>query len=87
MSRKPTSDVERAPDKPSRGAPCNGCGLCCAVERCQAAVIAIGEGPGPCPLMKFHDGQFWCGLVETEEAAGMEPLIASTLGIGTGCFA
>ncbi len=77
--------MEHAPEKPNRGKPCNGCGFCCAAERCQAAVIAIGGGPGPCPLMNFHDGRFWCGLVETEKAAGMEPIIAGVLGIGTGC--
>ncbi len=77
--------MEHAPEKPNRGKPCNGCGLCCAAERCQAAVMVIGEGPGPCPLMRFHDGRFWCGLVETEKAVGMEPIIAAVLGIGTGC--
>ena len=74
-----------APEKPIRGQPCNGCGLCCAVELCKIAEMA-GETATPCRFMNFHDGRFWCGFVETERAAGMEPLIADGLGIGTGCF-
>ena len=75
------------PEKPKRGLPCNGCGFCCLAERCEAAVIAIGDAPGPCPLLTLHDNRFWCGLVETESAASMEPLIKIALGIGTGCQA
>ena len=77
--------MDRAPEKPRNGESCNGCGFCCAAERCQAAVISLGEGPGPCPLMIFHSGRFWCLLVETEREAGMDPLIANALGIGSGC--
>lgn len=78
---------ERAPEKPEKGQPCNGCGFCCAAELCYAAELALGDVPPPCPLMSFRDGRFWCHLVETERAAGMEPLISKALGIGTGCCA
>lgn len=54
---------DRAPEKPPYGAPCNGCGFCCAAERCILSVEMIGAGPGPCPAMEFEQGRFWCGLV------------------------
>ncbi len=79
--------MEIAPDKPADGEPCNGCGLCCAAELCQAGEMAFGDVPAPCPGMSFREGRFWCKLVETERAAGMEPIIENSLGIGAGCFA
>ncbi len=81
--------MDRAPEKPDKGQPCNGCGFCCAVELCKIAEMA-GEEEGwdspPCPLITFHDGRFWCRVVETEKMVGMEPLIAKALGIGTECL-
>ncbi len=82
-----SDDFETGPEKPPWDTPCNGCGFCCAAERCVAAEIAIGEGPGPCPLLTFHDGRFWCEMIETETDENMEPLIRNTLGIGKGCQA
>lgn len=78
-------EPRKAPERPDDGQPCNGCGFCCAAELCDGAVMALGDVPAPCPLMTYHDGRFWCRLVETEKQAGMEPLIAKALGIGTGC--
>lgn len=85
-----------APEKPRFGSPCNGCGLCCAVERCGIAVEYLGAGPGPCPAMVFEDRRFWCGLVRTphrflgtprfgDELLGKE--ISRLLGVGKGCDA
>lgn len=78
--------MDCAPEKPPRGSRCNGCGLCCAAELCQAAEIVLGPVEPPCPLLNFHDGRFWCALVEAEAAAGMEPLIRNALGVGNGCL-
>lgn len=80
---------------PSRGLPTSG-SIACSTKTTEQCYLgyghaegdiegAIGDGAGPCPLMAFHDGRFRCGLVETEKAAGMEPLIAKALGIGSGC--
>jgi len=76
----------KAPEKPEEGQKCNGCGFCCAAERCVPAILAIGDGPGPCPLMVFEEGRFWCGLVMLEKEKGLEPLVRNILGIGRGCF-
>ena len=78
--------MNNAPDKPKNGEPCNGCGYCCASELCVAAEIALGDVPAPCPLMRFKEGRFWCGLVLTEKENGMAPMIATSLGIGIGCL-
>ena len=76
---------ELAPAKPEYGAPCNGCGFCCAAELCHAAEMVLGPGPGPCPLLSFHDNRFWCSLVETEQSNALEPILTNALGIGSGC--
>lgn len=55
--------TQTAPPKPIEGQPCNGCGFCCAAERCLIAVEVIGPGPAPCPAMEFEDGRFWCGIL------------------------
>jgi hypothetical protein len=58
--------TSRAPEKPPHGAPCNGCGLCCAAEPCALAGEYLGQAPdeGPCRALEFDDGRFWCGLVQ-----------------------
>ena len=76
------------PPKPKYGAPCNGCGLCCAAQLCEIGKMAFGEdGPLPCPALKMSlDGsRTVCAFVMTEEAAGMPPMIRESLGIGLGC--
>lgn len=70
---------------PGEEKPCNGCGLCCAAEPCSIAVEAGADGPGPCPFLTAHDGRWWCALVECEARAGLPPLIADALAIGTAC--
>ena len=74
-----------APEKPAAGEKCNGCGFCCASERCGLAIEAIGEGDGPCPLMVFDKDRFLCSLVIVEESSGLEKILHKALGIGKGC--
>ena len=85
---------EVAPEKPQEGAPCNGCGLCCAAEPCGLAVELLGATAGPCPAMEFVDGRFWCGLVRNPStyldtlAFGdhmLGAIFAQALGVGRGC--
>ncbi len=42
---------EVAPEKPEEGAPCNGCGFCCAADPCGLAVEFLDATAGPCPAM------------------------------------
>lgn len=75
------------PKKPKRGAPCNFCGVCCAIELCIAGEMAFPGASAPCPALKLRgDGKStYCQLVAIEKVAGMEPMLAEALGIGKGC--
>lgn len=84
----------RAPEKPAEGAPCNGCGLCCAAEPCLIAQDFLGATEGPCPAMVFAESRFWCGLVvkpsdylDVPEFANgvIGDRIGNALGVGKGC--
>lgn len=73
--------------KPRSGTPCNGCGLCCALELCHVGELAFPGASAPCPALKIRgDGKStYCQLVAVEAAAGMTPMIRDGLGIGRGC--
>jgi len=89
------------PSKPAFGSPCNGCGICCQLERCHFSVeiFGAGPGPGPCPALEDGDGRTWCGVLRNPEkyfgAGAFEktdvPIgqfqvnFASVLAIGAGC--
>ena len=38
-----------APPKPAVGAPCNGCGVCCAAAPCPASLLIFSRRREPCP--------------------------------------
>lgn len=73
------------PPKPRYLEACNGCGLCCSVEVCEAGKIAMPGVKAPCPMLEFRDGRTFCKLVATEKAFGLEPILAKALAIGVGC--
>jgi len=54
-----------APLKPAEGLPCNGCGVCCALETCPAARLRFRQKAGPCPALEWAAGQnrYHCGLL------------------------
>jgi hypothetical protein len=54
-----------APDKPAEGLPCNGCGVCCALETCPAARLRFLQKTGPCPALEWSagSGRYQCGLL------------------------
>lgn len=54
-----------APAKPAAGQPCNGCGVCCALETCPAGRLRFWRGAGPCPALEWSagDGRYQCGLL------------------------
>lgn len=57
--------------KPTHGAPCNRCGLCCQATLCIVAArvfkgVALPRGghiAGPCPALSHDDTGSVCGLV------------------------
>lgn len=54
-----------APSKPAEGAPCNGCGVCCALETCPAARLRFLQKSGPCPALEWSGdkSRYHCGLL------------------------
>ncbi len=51
------------PEKPKYGNPCNGCGVCCQLQRCYFSAEIFGAGPGPCPALEDENGRAWCGVL------------------------
>lgn len=43
-----------APEKPAVGQPCNGCGVCCALETCPLARLRFWQRHGPCPALLWQ---------------------------------
>jgi hypothetical protein len=54
-----------APPKPAAGEPCNGCGICCAAERCPVAWLFLPLGGGACGALEWDGaaGRYRCGMV------------------------
>lgn len=54
-----------APDKPAEGEPCNGCGICCALETCPAGRLRFLQKQGPCPALEWSapESRYHCGLL------------------------
>jgi hypothetical protein len=54
-----------APPKPASGAPCNGCGACCAALPCPLSRLLLGHRTGYCPALQWQAGEsrYVCGLV------------------------
>lgn len=80
--------------KPTKGASCNGCGLCCAAQACGLAREFLGAVGGPCPALERDDSRFWCGLLRVphkylgtfpEADYLLQPTFAYMLGAGAGC--
>ncbi len=73
------------PPKPRFAEPCNYCGLCCKNQVCELAAMAFPGASAPCPGLDVRQNVALCSLVVIEAAAGMEPMLAKSLGIGCGC--
>ncbi len=54
-----------APAKPAEGQPCNGCGICCALETCPPGRLRFMRAKGPCPALEWSEpaGCYRCGLL------------------------
>lgn len=54
-----------APAKPAPDAPCNGCGVCCAVEPCPVGVVLTGRRTGACKALAWSESasRYRCELV------------------------
>lgn len=59
-----------APAKPTLGAACNGCGVCCLAEPCPAGVVVSRRRHGRCNALEWADDEqrYRCGLVRDPAA-------------------
>ena len=90
-----------APPKPALGAPCNGCGTCCAVEPCPPGMLISLRTRGRCRLLRFDSAgsRYRCALMPASQAAPRSALativewprrlqrrlVARWIGAGLGC--
>jgi hypothetical protein len=79
-----------APPKPAHGAPCNGCGVCCASEPCPAGMLLSLRMRGRCRLLRFEPSQarYRCGLMAGSSGTLrglLQALAARWIGAGLGC--
>ncbi|WP_245651175.1 hypothetical protein [Paramagnetospirillum marisnigri] len=84
----------RAPPKPPCGAPCNGCGVCCAAETCPLGIILFRTRRGPCPALGWDEAatRYVCDLLaRPRRVMGWLPtrwgerLAARWISAGSGC--
>lgn len=83
VHRQPT-----APAKPSEGAPCNGCGLCCLVAPCPLGILVSRRFNGACIALHWSasDVRYQCSMVTTSpKVVGW--LARRWISAGTGCDA
>lgn len=85
------------PPKPTFGAPCNGCGACCAAAPCPLSRILLSHRDGPCPALAWSgvERRYHCGMVVAPARylrwlpLRLEPLAARLahrwIAAGTGC--
>ncbi len=54
-----------APPKPEQGAPCNGCGVCCAAEPCPLGIWLSRRWRGACVALTWsdEDSRYLCGAL------------------------
>jgi hypothetical protein len=86
-----------APPKPDYGAPCNGCGGCCAAGPCPVAHVFLFQIKGQCKALLWRGDtyRYMCGMVvcpdhymslipeKWRERCGR--FFASRIAVGLGC--
>jgi hypothetical protein len=98
MKEAPFQEVElhpRSPQKPSFGAPCNGCGVCCAAAPCPVAMAFLFQFRGKCRALLWQDERYVCGMVVCPDTyvkllpkawrEGSCRFFASRIAAGQGC--
>jgi hypothetical protein len=85
-----------APAKPPTGLPCNGCGLCCAVEPCPLGMLLSRRIKGACSALSWSapERRYVCGALAQPTQwlpwlpkAWAERLVRRWIAAGTACDA
>lgn len=60
----------QSPPKPPPGAPCNGCGLCCAAEPCPLGIVLTRRRRGRCAALQWDEAgqRHLCGALAAPRA-------------------
>ncbi|MFN4148582.1 MAG: hypothetical protein ACK4E4_03430 [Rhodocyclaceae bacterium] len=77
-----------APQKPAFGAPCNGCGVCCALTPCPLSRLSLRHRDGSCPALTWQGERYVCGLVVAPQGFIRwlpRRLRLRWIGVGWGC--
>ncbi|MEJ7137742.1 hypothetical protein [Amphibiibacter pelophylacis] len=82
-----------APVQPPLGAPCNGCGVCCALSPCPLGRVLTQRLSGPCALLRWQEdaGLYRCGALAAAAAApwplrsAAQALAGRWIAAGQGC--
>lgn len=77
-----------APAKPAQGAPCNGCGVCCAADPCPVARLFLWQWRGACRALIWDEstGHYRCGMLsDPAKHSRIVPAICN--GLAKGFFA
>lgn len=58
-----------AAPKPAWGEPCNGCGVCCAVEPCPVGMLLSRRRTGACVALTWNEveNRYRCGVASEPE--------------------
>jgi len=87
----------QSPEKPGYGAPCNGCGVCCAAGPCPVAFAFLFQFRGKCRALLWQDepSRYVCGMAACpdvyvklipEKWRGYSGrFFASCIAVGAGC--
>jgi len=85
----------QSPEKPVYGAPCNGCGVCCAAGPCPVALVFLFQFKGKCRALLWQDERYVCGMVASPDRyvklipekwrASGGRFFASRIAAGAGC--
>ncbi len=86
-----------APPKPTPGAPCNGCGACCAAGPCPVSRVLLGHRKDACPALSWDNAgcRYYCGVIAAPRAhprwlpGALQPLFSRLvrrwIAAGIGC--
>ncbi|BAL22847.1 hypothetical protein [Azoarcus sp. KH32C] len=74
-----------APPKPTPGAACNGCGVCCAYSLCPVGLLLHRRRRGPCPSLRWDAGarRYRCAPASGTGLVGR--LARRWISAGSGC--
>ncbi|MFG6465888.1 hypothetical protein [Roseateles sp. BYS87W] len=86
MSRHRVIEIQpAAPAKPTVGAPCNGCGVCCLAEPCPLGVLLTRRLHGACAALQWDGTRYRCGALDERAGPLRRWWVRRWIAAGQGC--